>query len=69
MPMDQWLSSPPSLTVVIRRPPVGEWFMLDALTSIEAQGTGVARSTIVDEHGDCGHVLQPLLIAPIPPRG
>jgi len=69
LPMDQWLSIPPSLTVVIRRPPVGEWFMLDALTSIEAQGNGVARSTIVDEHGNCAHVLQPLLIAPIPPRG
>jgi hypothetical protein len=37
LPMDQWLSIPPSLTVVIRRPPVGEWFMLDAQTSIEAQ--------------------------------
>jgi hypothetical protein len=34
--------------------------------SIEAQGTGVARSTIVDERGTCAHVLQPLLITPIP---
>jgi hypothetical protein len=69
LPMDRWLSIPPALTVVVRRAPAGEWFMLDAQTSIEAQGTGVAQSTIVDEQGICAHVLQPLLVAPLSPRG
>ena len=66
----QWLSIPPALTVAVRRPPAGEWFMLDAQTAIEAQGTGLAR---VDDQSTstalCAHVLQPLLVAPLPPRG
>lgn len=69
LPMDTWLSIPPSLTVVVQRPPDDEWFMLDATTSIDSQGTGVARSRIVDQAGTCAHVLQPLLVTPIPPRG
>lgn len=64
LPMRHWLSIPPSLTVAVLRPPTGEWFVLDARSSVAAHGTGLAESVIADEHGLCARVLQPLLITP-----
>ena len=64
LPFDRWLFVPPSLTVAVLRPPSGEWFHVDARSSIEGQGTGLARSVIADQDGLCAEVLQPLLVAP-----
>jgi hypothetical protein len=52
------------LTVVAPRDPAGEWLLLDAATTIGAQGTGLAQSVIHDQHGPCARGLQTLLVAP-----
>ena len=66
---DEWLSIPPALTVVVL-PPAGR----RVVHARRADGDRVAghrrRGSIDrDEHGTVRSVLQPLLIAPIPPRG
>jgi hypothetical protein len=52
------------LTVVLTRDPDGEWLLLDAATTIGAQGTGLAETTISDAHAPCGSAIQTLLVAP-----
>jgi hypothetical protein len=52
------------LTVVAPRDPVGEWLLLDAVTTIGEQGTGLAESVIHDQNGPCARGLQTLLVAP-----
>jgi hypothetical protein len=52
------------LTVILRRDPVGEWLLLDAVSSIGEQGTGLAETTLSDVHARCGTALQTLLVAP-----
>ena len=52
------------LTVVLTRDPVGEWLLLDATTTADAQGTGVAETALSDISGRCGTAIQTLLIAP-----
>jgi hypothetical protein len=52
------------LTVILRRDPVGEWLLLDAVTTIGDQGTGLAETTVADVRGACGTALQTLLVAP-----
>jgi len=52
------------LTVVLQRDPAGEWLLLDAVTTIGDQGTGLAETTLSDAGGPCGTALQTLLVAP-----
>jgi len=52
------------LTVVLPRDPEGEWLMLDAATTIGAQGTGLAQTALSDVTGQCGSAMQTLLVAP-----
>jgi hypothetical protein len=52
------------LTVIVHRDPVGEWLLLDAVTTIGEQGTGLAETTLSDVHAACGAALQTLLVAP-----
>jgi hypothetical protein len=52
------------LTVVLHRDPAGEWLLLDAATTIGDQGTGLARTTLADQHGSCGGALQTLMVSP-----
>jgi hypothetical protein len=52
------------LTVILPRDPAGEWLLLDAVTTIGDQGTGLAETTLSDVHGPCGTALQTLLVAP-----
>ncbi len=51
------------LTVVLHRDPVGEWLLLDALTAIGGNGTGMARTVLSDVTGITGTCLQTLLVA------
>jgi Thioesterase-like superfamily len=51
------------LTVVLQRDPVGEWLLLDALTTMGGQGTGMAETTLSDQDGIIGTALQTLLVA------
>jgi hypothetical protein len=52
------------LTVILPRDPVGEWLLLDAVSMIGEQGTGLAETTLSDVHARCGAAVQTLLVAP-----
>jgi hypothetical protein len=52
------------LTVTLQRDPVGEWLLLDSVTTTGDQGSGVAQTVLSDQRGRCGTGLQTLVIAP-----
>lgn len=52
------------LTVSLPRDPVSEWILLEAATTIGADGTGMALTRLSDPLGPCGRALQTLLVAP-----
>jgi hypothetical protein len=54
--------------VHVRREAHGEWICLDAETTLEPDGAGLARSTLSDAEGPVAHGSQSLLVAPRPPR-
>ncbi len=64
LPMNQWYFIPPTVTVTIERPPVGEWMLLDAHSTIGPDGIGLAQGDMADEHGRFATVTQPLMVAP-----
>jgi hypothetical protein len=50
------------LSVHLHRPPRGEWVCLDAATTPEETGVGLADTRLWDEQGEIGRSLQTLLI-------
>lgn len=52
----------PELTVHVHRLPVGEWIGLDARTTVQANGIGLAETTIFDRSGSVGRGAQALMI-------
>jgi acyl-CoA thioesterase len=62
--VSRWLFVNTELTVHIARAPVGEWLLLDAATTIAADGIGLAASTLSDRSGPCARAAQALLIRP-----
>lgn len=52
----------PDLTVHLHRLPEGEWVGLDAVSSLEGHGVGLAQSALWDERGPLGRSLQSLLL-------
>jgi len=52
------------LTLTLARDPVGEWLLLEAATSVGADGTGLALTRLSDQQGACGRAMQTLLVAP-----
>lgn len=54
----------PDLAVHLHREPVDEWICLDAYTTPERHGAGLAHSRLFDRAGPIGHGVQSLLIAP-----
>jgi Acyl-CoA thioesterase C-terminal domain/Acyl-CoA thioesterase N-terminal domain len=53
----------PDLTLYLAREPVGEWVCLDARTTIEPDGVGLAHSVVRDTRGPVGRALQGLYVA------
>ena len=51
------------LTVHLHRYPAGEWVCLDAVTTPEPDGIGLADTTLLDERGRIGRAAQTLLVA------
>ena len=51
------------LTVALHRLPAGEWVCLDARSTIEPHGIGLAQSQLFDEQGPLGTGLQNLFVA------
>jgi hypothetical protein len=60
----QYLFINVDLTMVMPRDPIGEWLLLDAVTTISETGTGVSETTLSDTRGPFGTALQTLLVAP-----
>lgn len=60
----KWLFVNPDLSVYLHRLPRGEWVCLDAATTIEPSGIGVAASVLSDEEGVIGRGAQSLFVAP-----
>ncbi|WP_229052065.1 thioesterase family protein [Aeromicrobium sp. Leaf350] len=63
LPMAEWFSIPSTLTATIQRAPAGEWMLMDARTSIGADGIGLTRAQVYDERGFSAEIAQPLLVA------
>lgn len=51
------------LTVVLQRDPVGDWLLLDAMTTMGGTGTGLAETMLSDQAGVVGTGMQTLLVA------
>lgn len=60
----KWVFINPDLSVYLHRLPRGEWVCLDARTTTEPNGIGLAASVLSDEDGVIGRGLQSLFIAP-----
>jgi hypothetical protein len=52
------------LTVILQRDPVGEWLLLDAITTMGGSGTGLAETRLSDIAGVVGTGIQTLLVSP-----
>lgn len=59
-----WLFVNPDLSVYLSRMPRGEWICLDAQTTIEKHGVGLASAQIYDVDALLGRSLQSLFVAP-----
>jgi hypothetical protein len=62
--MREWWFINPELTVHLEREPRGEWISLDAATSIQPGGAGLALSTLSDADGPVARGAQTLYVAP-----
>ena len=58
----EWLFINTDLTVALWRPPVGEWVALDAATTLDRSGAGLAASVLHDEQGPFGRGQQTLMV-------
>jgi hypothetical protein len=61
--MNEWWFINPELTVHLERDPSGEWICLDAATSIQPGGAGLAASTLSDLDGPVARGAQTLYVA------
>lgn len=52
----------PDLTVYLHRYPAGEWVCLDAMTTPQSHGIGLADTRLYDEKGPIGRSAQSLII-------
>jgi hypothetical protein len=50
------------VTLALHRDPVGEWLCLRSATAASPHGSGLAVGQLHDADGDCGRVLQTLLV-------
>jgi hypothetical protein len=62
LPIADWLFINPDLTVHLSRYPRGEWMCIEAATTVDPQGFGVAVSTLYDADGRVGNGAQSLFV-------
>ena len=62
LPMEQWFSIPPTMTVTLLRPPAGVWVHLACRTHLTDDGVGLAHANLFDTRGFIGEVARPLLV-------
>lgn len=60
---ERWMFINPDLTVCLHRMPEGEWLHLDATTTLQTTGIGLASSMLSDRQGEVGRGLQSLLVS------
>ena len=60
----RWVFVNPDLSVYLHRLPEGEWICLDAETTIEPSGIGLATSILSDRSGVIGRGAQSLFLGP-----
>ena len=53
------------LTVLLHRPPVGEWLGMESVSRWEPTGIGISDSLLFDHQGPVGRALQTLIIQPL----
>jgi hypothetical protein len=58
----RWTFINTEITVHLYRPPEGEWFCLEAATTVGAHGVGLAETRLWDQYGPVGRGTQSLLI-------
>ncbi len=58
-----WAFVNTDLTVHLHRMPVGEWVCLDAATTVQPHGVGLAESRLLDRSGPIGRGAQALFVA------
>jgi len=63
LPLAGWLFINPELTVHLVRPPRGEWVCVQARTSVDTDGIGLAETSLADVDGRIGAGMQSLLVA------
>lgn len=63
LPFEAWLFINPDLTVHLERYPQGDWICLEAATSIDPGGFGLARSTLYDVGGAVARGAQSLFVS------
>jgi len=62
----RWLFINCDLTVHLHRPAVGEWVCLQARTTVDSAGSGLAESVLYDQQAPVARGLQSLLVAERP---
>jgi hypothetical protein len=62
LPIAEWLFINPDLTVHLTRYPAGEWLAIEAATSVDPHGFGVATSRLYDGTGLVAHGAQSLFV-------
>ena len=64
LPATEFIFINVDVTVTLTRDPVSDWMLLEAETSVGANGTGIAVTRLSDQTGPCGRAWQTLLVAP-----
>jgi hypothetical protein len=64
LPFDRWIFINPELTVHMAAAPSGEWLCLDAATTVDAGGYGLATSRLWDRDRLIGRSAQSLFVGP-----
>ena len=59
---EEWLFMNIDLTVTLHRPPDGPWVFMDAVTTTDPGGVGMARTVLGDGRGPVGMALQTLVV-------
>jgi hypothetical protein len=63
---DRWSFANIDVTVHLSRPPDGDWLLLDARTTLSAEGNGLAEALLHDRRGPVARSAQTLVVTPLP---
>ena len=58
----EWGFVNPDLTIVLHRPPVGDWFGMEAVSHWQPSGIGMSDAALFDIRGPVGRAVQTLLV-------